>query len=70
MGLPPRRRERRGNPQYGVGDGVFARKTKNTVSGLCGLLVFWYFGLAPLKTRFLWPWGCVFGTWHVAVWIL
>jgi hypothetical protein len=30
----------------------------------CGILVFWYSGLAPLKTRFLGPWClCV---WHVA----
>ncbi len=41
------------NPQCVAGDGVFWRKTQNTVSGICGILVFWYSGLAPLKTRFL-----------------
>src|SRR3974390_1249877 len=55
---------RRGNPRFVTGDGVFARKTQNTVSGLCGILVFWYSGPAPRKTRF---WGtgtlCI---WHVA----
>src|SRR3974390_1699112 len=55
---------RRGNPRFVTGDGVFARNTQNTVSGLCGILVFWYSGPAPRKTRF---WGA--GTiciWHVA----
>jgi hypothetical protein len=41
----------RGHPQFIAGDSVFARKIQNTVSALC--VVFWYSGLAPMKTRFL-----------------
>ncbi len=60
-------------PQCVTGDGVFARKTQNTVLAhvvfwCSGILVFW--AGAP-KNAVLWtPAPCVFGTWHVAVWIL
>ncbi len=40
-----RRRVGRGNSHRVVGDGVFARKTQNTVLGMCGILVFLYSGI-------------------------
>ncbi len=40
-------------PQCAGGDGVSVRKTQNTVLGMCGILVFWYSGLALAETRFL-----------------
>jgi len=57
MGSLPRHGERRGNPQFVAGDGVFARDTPNTRIPLPPV---WSSGLAR----------CVFGTWHVAAWIL
>ena len=44
---------RQGNPEFDAGDGVFARKTQNTISGMCGILVFWCSGLALVRMRFL-----------------
>ena len=57
-------RSRQAIPQCLARDGVFVRKTQNTVLGICGILVFWYSGLAPRKTRF-WDTGTVC-IWHVA----
>ena len=53
------RRLVRGNPQRVIGNGVFGRKTQNTVLGTCGILVFWYSGLALAETRFL-SWEAAF----------
>ncbi len=50
---------RRRNPEFDAGDGVFARKTQNTVSGISGILVFWYSGLALAETRSL-SWAAAF----------
>ena len=63
----PLRRVGRGNSRFVAGDGVSVRKTQNTVSGMCGILVFWYSGLAPRKTRFCG--SDIVCSWHVAVWI-
>ncbi len=60
----------RRNSLFVVGDGVFARKTQNTVLGMCGILVFWYSGILgwrPEKRGSGAPARCAFGTWHVAV---
>ena len=58
---------RRRNPQFFAGNGVLARKTQTASSGGCGILVFW---AGTSKNAVLGtPAPCVFGTWHVAVWI-
>ena len=56
--------EGRSNPRPVAGNGVSVRKTQNTVSGICGILVFWYSGLAPRKTRF--GGAGTICIWHVA----
>ncbi len=50
---------RRRDSRFVAGNGVFVRKTQNTVLGMCGILVFWYSGLALAETRFL-SWAAAF----------
>ncbi len=58
---------RRGNPQFVTGDGILVRKTQIASFAWSGILVFW--AGAPENAVLGAPARCVFGTWHVAVWI-
>ncbi len=70
--LSAERRLARGNPPVRHRRWRFCAKNPEYRFGLCGILVFWYSGILgwrPEKRVFGTLALCVFGTWHVAVWI-